>query len=471
LPIEKTAVVVMDYTLNLKNAIHEELEYFPPIILERGLNVYHGNKIHRVERNENMSAVWFTIQSQNNNGNYFTHLSLNPLTRQLEVDCNCPYGESNCKHVAAAFYFLIDYFNGASSKNATGLIVPDLSLGSLKAIFNAIPKKPNLKRDSLKPEIVATAPGKFEVTDIESGYKTDVRQDKGNTLLNFACSCGSKNPCAHLYKALHFVGKKYGPDAFPESYDWQKERNDILGHYGFVAGDDYQHYISFSFSNAKIDYKLLNEGLSPSNKIFDNSLYFDGNPDCGLPKQHSEKRVAGYVFVSENSWSGPKPLKIIPVLGKPSKNTGHIISKLEVVQNIKQQEEWFELVDNKDILALSFINKYNSRKFPPTDKNELLNYFTNQEKIFGLLQNKPFYKSTKRLDYLSVRDISPISADIAKVFAKFYFLAEDDIVHGSLSFFLEGKEIKIENSFFSYYNLIEHGEKVYQWNSYYEPCF
>ncbi len=217
-----------------------------------------------------------TVPSESSSKSYTITFKFDFAKKYVADNCDCMAFENfgECKHCAAAAIYLINHW-GQPAKVLQPVAKKEIS------------KKPQAKKvvaggkiiipfNSISDDDILTITNRY-------GYWQDYFDNSGCTLIKVAgsnhffnvvtvsgeifsteinfilpneleltCSCGKTKIsllCAHIFNALSFLNKSYGPYYFYKYKDFSKEKNELLTKYGLSLADKEANDFEFGFDN------------------------------------------------------------------------------------------------------------------------------------------------------------------------------------------------------------------------------
>ena len=238
--------------------------------IRRGKKILALGYVELVEHDELMSNIVFRVKDDMYNTFYKVYIEKYNEAKLMNLRCNCPYNASDiCRHKAAGLLRLQDMVD----KNL---------LRSSAVQYNQMHSIAKMKNIDLKMIKMLSSPSIFQeaetmmqqskaiilkATDERVEAELTVNKEKfplviqKNDERNFDTSCmcsESMHPlCEH--KVLLFVQllQSYGADYFDSIRNWDKEKNKLLGIYGYKLTDDLAGKFEFTYKDGKPFLKVL----------------------------------------------------------------------------------------------------------------------------------------------------------------------------------------------------------------------
>lgn len=233
--------------------------------LRRGIVILERKKVflesYKVLPNNSFVFV-LKVASQYSYNKYDVNIKI--VDDSVTATCNCLYNYGGmCKHIVASlFYINLKIKNGDIKLNAQQ---SDFSINFAGNLYEIIKYWAG---DSNKVKQYSKELGNIELKTRKNGitkllvpgnskkYTVEFIGRKNSQNLHTSCNCKEEtfSLCSHKIKALLYLYDKYGNDALQESFDWSKEKTEILASYGYAPDDDYQGIIEFNFFGFQLQY-------------------------------------------------------------------------------------------------------------------------------------------------------------------------------------------------------------------------
>ena len=239
-------------------------------VIRRGKKIHSSGYVEMAEHDELMNAVMFRVKDDTYATYYRVHIQHYDDPKNLSMRCSCPYNLGDiCRHEAAALLQLQDLLD----KNM---------LGSSDVQYNQLHTIAKMKHIDLKVIRVLTSPELYEAAEnilesnkavissainerVEAALKLDgntfpvVIQKNEERNFDTSCKCDeSSHPlCIHKTAVLLQLFRTYGPYYFDTIRNWDKEKNKLLGIYGYSTDDDLTGKFEFIYKDGKPFLKVL----------------------------------------------------------------------------------------------------------------------------------------------------------------------------------------------------------------------
>ncbi len=344
-----------------------------------------------------------TVESQYSYLEYEVNIKI--INDKVTASCDCMYDYGGmCKHIVASLFFLNHKIKSGEiqfyADNSNFSIKIDRGLDEIIEYCAGGREKVSQYRKNLgNIELKTRKNGniKLLVSEKSKKYKVEFNGTKHSQELYTSCNCKEESfsLCSHKIKALLYLYDKYGNDALQESFDWTKEKKEILGQFGYTLDDNYQELLDFSFFGFQLQY-VRNNGLIPKDHI---DIITASAYDRFLPINNNKTKVHQCIAIKINN------TEIIPLIDlffftatKYKKN-----NKIRKVNNILENSTSFgsffsnENTENKDLYFWfssemapdAFFNKLNTKTSNLIKDN---NKYSLDDNITLLLDNIPFLR-------------------------------------------------------------------------------
>ncbi len=243
-------------------------------VIRRGKKIHSSGYVEMAEHDELMNAVMFRVKDDTYATYYRVHIQHYDDPKNLSMRCSCPYNLGDiCRHEAAALMQLQDLLD----KNM---------LGSSNVQYNQLHTIAKMKHIDLKVIRVLSSQESYEAAEeilestkavissainerVEAELKLDgdifpiVIQKNEERNFDTSCKCDeSTHPlCIHKTTVLLQLFRTYGPYYFDTIRNWDKEKNKLLGIYGYSMGDDLAGKFEFIYKDGKPFLKVLDTSI------------------------------------------------------------------------------------------------------------------------------------------------------------------------------------------------------------------
>lgn len=224
-----------------------------------------------VEHDELMGSVTFRVKDDNYSTFYKVHVQKYKDPRALSLRCTCPYNLGDiCRHEAAALLQLQDLVDrnmigGDAIRYDQKHTVIKMKLIDLKTIrLLATPEVCEKAEVLLRTNKVSITSAKDERVEgkLELNGETFALVLQRNEERNFdsSCKCTEVHHPICLHKTMLFLQllNAYGSHYFDSIRNWDKEKNKLLGIYGYSMKDaDWEKKFEFSYKDGKPFLRVL----------------------------------------------------------------------------------------------------------------------------------------------------------------------------------------------------------------------
>ncbi|ANI90687.1 helicase SNF2 [Arachidicoccus ginsenosidimutans] len=354
-------------------------------VIKRGKKIFNSGNIEIIQHDELAASIHFRVKDDAYASWYKVHVLHYKNPQEMSLRCTCPYNLSDmCKHEAAVLFEL----QQMSDSNR---------LGGMEANFQQQHTVLHMKRIELPSIRLLTSRENFEAAEeflrtdkavIISAeneiVKAEVAVDKNtynviiqkNKERNFDTSCDCNSDTHHpvcMHKAvvlLQLLGKS-GADFFDSIRNWDREKNQLLGLYGYSLDDDLDNKFEFSYKDGK-----------PYLRVLDTSIKRVANPNVYNPQTVPAKPLKEEVDVLEEKANQKAGIvlqqdeqqypfiKFTPVKAEVNEEQNTFISPIEIidlnkfVNADKLDEEDKQLIQQLRKIMPSEVSRYLNRNSP-----------------------------------------------------------------------------------------------------------
>ncbi len=405
-------------------------------VIRRGKKIQSLGYVELVEHDELMSNIVFRVKDDVYSTFYKVYIEKYSDPKAMNLRCSCPYNLGDiCRHEAAALLRLQDMVDKNLLRSNTIQYSQMHSIAKMKNIdlkmikmlsSPAIFQEAETLLQKNKATILKAADERVEAELIIDGEKFPLVIQK-NDERNFDTSCmcsESMHPiCEH--KVLLFVQllHSYGADYFDSIRNWDKEKNKILGIYGYSLADNLKGKFEFTYKEGKPFLKVLDTSIkrvaasSPSSaeaayRPTNNFVPIENVPI--VQKQVSTKKRVRLGLVFNFNAKNYPGFSIDALQGEPDEDNKKYLGKAEKIDLTKFVDTTDFSEDDKALfqqirkLQEGEINKYLNRnspfsgiweniihtegdELPEETKNLIIEYLHPKlKKIFEEQNNNPF---------------------------------------------------------------------------------
>jgi len=312
--------------------------------------------------------------------------------------------------------------------------------------------------------------------------------------LEFTCTCGKARVsllCAHIFSALSFLSKSYGPYYFNKFKDFSKEKNELLAEYGLSLADEEANDFEFDFDNegeifikAFPSYLVKIKDEKSLSALALQMIYSADKPVVARPelppgkfidfdlgylfnfssKQHihfllqpltisekNNKRSFGKITLSNKqnlAWLKSLPDEQFVLFEQLSDEAikNHLIFKGFV--NLTNYSAWQQQLDDKAVDAI--------REYYHSILQKLWPFLVEQEYLFMLPAEKTF----------SPKNIQTIEVAVENPEVRFKVTRDEKFISIQLFFTINGESLSFTNGAAMRYFFIPHNGKYYLLQNY-----
>lgn len=238
-------------------------------VIRRGKKIHASGYVELAEHDELINAVMFRVKDDTYNTYYRVNIQHYDDAKNLSLRCSCPYNLGDiCRHEAAALIQLQELLDrnmlGSSNiqynQKHTVAKMKFIDLKVLRAL-SSVPLFDEAEKllQQQKGEIISAVNERVEaVFHLEDDY-TVVIQKNDERNFDTSCKCSEiEHPlCIHKTALFLQLFQTYGPYYFDSIRNWDKEKNKLLGIYGYSLDDDLSGKFEFIYKDGKPFLKVL----------------------------------------------------------------------------------------------------------------------------------------------------------------------------------------------------------------------
>ena len=250
-------------------------------VIRRGKKIHAIGFVEFVETDDLLGSVTFRVKDDNYSTFYKVHIQKYRDPRALSLRCTCPYNLGDiCRHEAAALLQLQDLID----KNMIGdntirydqkhtiVKMKQIDLRTIRMLATAeVCEKAELFLRTNKATILTAKEERVEARLDLNGESFQMVIQR-NEERNFDTSCKCKED-AHpicLHKAILFLQllNAYGSQYFDTIRNWDKEKNKLLGIYGYSMNDlGWDEKFEFTYKDGKPFLRVLDSSVKRVNTV------------------------------------------------------------------------------------------------------------------------------------------------------------------------------------------------------------
>jgi SNF2 family DNA or RNA helicase len=323
-------------------------------VTKRAKKIQSSGNIELTEIDELTSTAAFRVKDDMYNAYYKVHIHHFSNPQHFKLKCTCSANTPLCRHKAASLFRLQELIdrNELSTmrreydQRHTTLRVKSLELGAIKAGCSIESwEEAQAYLETQQATIVKAADEKVEALVKFKGkeYKVIVQKNEER---NFDTSCDFYEPhhllCIQKVIVLIQLTKKYGPLYFDTIRNKDREKNLMLGIYGYSLADDWQGKFEFYEKAGKPFLKLLDPSIKRLEIIPKpirtpiGGMPLAASLETAEPIKEDEEMANGFVkptkalaLVLSHIKQYPY-MQITPVTGQAADN-GSIVGNLEII--------------------------------------------------------------------------------------------------------------------------------------------
>ena len=250
-------------------------------VIRRGKKIHAIGFVEFVETDDLLGSVTFRVKDDNYSTFYKVHIQKYKDPRALSLRCTCPYNLGDiCRHEAAALLQLQDLID----KNIIGdntikydqkhtiVKMKQIELKTIRMLATAeVCEKAEIFLRTNKANILQAKEEKVEARVDLNGESFPVVIQR-NEERNFDTSCKCKEDthpiCMHKAIVLLQLLNAYGSQYFDSIRNWDKEKNKLLGIYGYSMNDaDWEKKFEFTYKDGKPFLRLLDDTIKRVNTV------------------------------------------------------------------------------------------------------------------------------------------------------------------------------------------------------------
>lgn len=390
----------------------------------RGKKIFLTDGVRLVHNDELVEQLTFRVRNDIYRNFYNVTISRYTEEDQMAVRCTCAYNMGDvCRHEAAALYYLNELIitNSLESKDNsfnqanTVIKMRNIELKLLRLYTSEEIYTEAGEIAKLNKVKILSADNELVEADLPyqgTTYEIKLKRNSDNTI-NTSCTCDEKHYPLCLHKTALFLQllNNYGATYFDTIRNWDKQKNLLLGLYGYSLEDDLNGKFEFYYQDNKPFLKVLDKSIK---KLSENSKAVPAyaQPDEKVISPTSFTQSIG-VLIDLNVDHFPY-FTIQLLSGKKNKDENSFTSKISKLDSSKYIDLNPFSPDDRAVanaakkLQESEINKYITRNSPFGDlweslrtdedwtiENKKLFYeyvVPRLHKLFGLIGDQtPFY--------------------------------------------------------------------------------
>lgn len=241
-------------------------------VVRRGKKIHAIGFVELVEHDDLMGSVVFRVKDDSYATFYKVYIQKYKDERAMNVRCSCPYNLGDiCRHEVASLFYLQDLID----RNILGLkdLVYDqrhtvvkmktIDLKSIRTLSS--PASLHDAEQFLRTNKASILSAKDDIVkaEVTTGGDTWPVTIRRNDERNFdtSCTCGETEHAICEHKAIVFIQllNVYGPLYFDSIRNVDKEKDKLLGIYGYSLKDNWQDKFEFIFKDGKPFLRVLDQ--------------------------------------------------------------------------------------------------------------------------------------------------------------------------------------------------------------------
>lgn len=241
-------------------------------VIRRGKKIHAIGFVELVEHDELMGSVVFRVKDDSYSTFYKVYIQKYKDERAMNVRCSCPYNLGDiCRHEVASLFYLQDLID----RNILGLkdlvydqrhTVVKMKTIDLKTIRTLTSPAALLDAERfLRTNKASILTAKDDVVKAEVSSNGDAwpvtikRNDERN--FDTSCTCSDSEHAICEHKAIVFIQllNVYGPLYFDSIRNIDKEKDKLLGIYGYSLKDNWQEKFEFIYKDGKPFLRVLDQ--------------------------------------------------------------------------------------------------------------------------------------------------------------------------------------------------------------------
>lgn len=351
-------------------------------MIKRGKKIFASGNIQLAYHDMLASSIRFRVKDDLYATWYTVQVTQYKNDREMMLRCNCSYNLSDiCKHECAVLFELqqmsdrnlLGEVHAHYDQRHTVLHMKRLELHMIRML--TAPENFQLAEEFLRSHKAAIleAAGEKVVAEVDTDGHTETVIVRKNKERNFdtSCTCESethKPLCKHKAIVLLQLLNRHGADYFDTIRNWDREKNQLLGLYGYSLDDDLENKFEFTYKDGKPFLRVLDSTIK---RVTNPNAY---NPQTAvakaIPKQETEvledtgpdiKYKTGIVLRHDKQYPY---IRFVPVKAEANEEGNAFISAIEEIDLNKFVNT--EALDEKDkqlIQQLRKISAYEVSRF------------------------------------------------------------------------------------------------------------
>ncbi|MEN9570261.1 MAG: hypothetical protein RL172_1492 [Bacteroidota bacterium] len=239
-------------------------------VIRRGKKILTSGYVELAEHDELINSVMFRVKDDTYSTYYRVNIQQYQDPKNLSVRCSCPYNLGDiCRHEAAALLQLQELIDrnmlGGSNLRYNQLHtvakMKFIDLKLMRALASVETFNEAEKLLANHKAVIKSAANERVEADLELDGEIYPLVIQKNDERNFdtSCKCAeTSHPlCVHKTMLLLQFFQSHGPYYFDSIRNWDKEKNKLLGIYGYSLDDDLTGKFEFIYKDGKPFLKVL----------------------------------------------------------------------------------------------------------------------------------------------------------------------------------------------------------------------
>lgn len=250
-------------------------------VIRRGKKIHAIGFVEFVEKDDLLESITFRVKDDNYSIFYKVHIQKYKDPRALSVRCTCPYNLGDiCRHEAASLLQLQDMIDksiiGGSTirydQKHTVVKMKQIDLKTIRMLATPeVCEKAEIFLRTHKANILSAKEERIEA-QLELNRESFPMVIQRNEERNFdtSCKCKEETHPICIHKAMLFLQllNAYGSQYFDVIRNWDKEKNTLLGMYGYNMKDiGWEKKFEFTYKDGKPFLRVLDDTVKRVNRV------------------------------------------------------------------------------------------------------------------------------------------------------------------------------------------------------------
>jgi superfamily II DNA or RNA helicase len=240
-------------------------------VIRRGKKIHAIGYVEFIEHDELLGSVAFRVKDDGYSTFYKVHVQKYKDPRAMSLRCSCPYNLGDiCRHEAAVLFQLQDMIDrnmiGDNTirydQRHTVIKMKQIDLRTIRLLATPeVCEKAEQQLRLTKASIISAADERVEANLSLNGelYPLVIQRNEERNF-DTSCKCTEETHPICLHKAILFLQllNAYGSSYFDSIRNWDKEKNKLLGIYGYSLSDpDWNQKFEFAYKEGKPFLRVL----------------------------------------------------------------------------------------------------------------------------------------------------------------------------------------------------------------------